>query len=414
MLKLTAGAAGGAPARARTHFLSALAFDRATMPPRLQKQKDREWTLADYVDYFEENDAVTDYVRKVLECLDEDDLQLDEDELKLRFGSGSAGSSGLDRLEMQPPPPPTAPGAHDAGIDYGEIAPDIAADNMAAHIAAKADNMPPPPPAGSGELEPPRLIFEDPMWTGGEVAPTTNRRGGAHDKQTMWTGEESLLLIEVVKSGAYTEKGKIQWKKLTIEHLPTRNDAAVRNHYLRIEKATKEREREDGDKKRNKCRKCGQIKFGHRCTGSQPAAAAARAAGSGSGGSAAGSSAGGKLLRAAGLKVIASARIVKRFNHFKSVKLHTVLDSIVQGDPLDDDHNIAVRGWAAQCFPHGLAPSDSYPPNGRPRALTRAVTESLDASFEAYVKSIGDGGSGEGGGDGGGDVGGDSGGGEGN
>ena len=34
------------------------------------------------------------------------------------------------------PPPPTAPGAHDAGIDYGEIAAEIAADNMAAHIAA--------------------------------------------------------------------------------------------------------------------------------------------------------------------------------------------------------------------------------------------------------------------------------------
>ena len=33
-------------------------------------------------------------------------------------------------------PPPTA---HDAGIDYGEIAADIAADNMAAHIAAVAD-----------------------------------------------------------------------------------------------------------------------------------------------------------------------------------------------------------------------------------------------------------------------------------
>jgi len=45
-------------------------------------------------------------------------------------------------------PPPTAPGAHDAGIEYGEIAADIAADNMAAHIAAMADDMPPPPPAG--------------------------------------------------------------------------------------------------------------------------------------------------------------------------------------------------------------------------------------------------------------------------
>ena len=287
--------------------------------------------------------------------------------------------------------------------------------------------------------------LEDPMGDEGEALDLAQkggkrRRGGAHDKQTMWTGDEDLLLTNVVNGGAYMEKGKLQWKKLTIEHFPTRNDASVRNHYLRIEKATAEREREDGDKKRNKCRKCKQIKFGHRCTGSQPewtladfeasaatadyvgmalrsiadeddlqlgsftgfprsgsagssglgAAAAALAAGSGSGGSAAGSSVGGKLLRlrAAGLKVIASARIVKRFNHFKSVKLHTVLDSIVRRDPIDDDANLAVRGWAAQCFPHGLAPSDNYPPNGRPRALTRAVTESLDASFEAYVKSL--------------------------
>ena len=96
------------------------------------------------------------------------------------------------------------------------------------------------------------------------------RRGGAHDKQTMWTGEEDELLTNVVNGGAYMEKGKIQWKKLTIDHFPTRNDAAVRNHYLRTKNAKAEREREDGDKKRNKCRKCGQIKFGHRCTGSQP------------------------------------------------------------------------------------------------------------------------------------------------
>ena len=55
---------------------------------------------------------------------------------------------------------PTAPGAHDAGIEYGEIAPDIAADNMAAHIAAIAakhevfspcSEMPPPPRAASAE-----------------------------------------------------------------------------------------------------------------------------------------------------------------------------------------------------------------------------------------------------------------------
>ena len=33
------------------------------------------------------------------------------------------------------------------------------------------------------------------------------KRGGAHDKQTMWSGVEDELLIDVVKSGAYMEKG---------------------------------------------------------------------------------------------------------------------------------------------------------------------------------------------------------------
>ena len=310
--------------------------------------------------------------------------------------------------------PPNS-GAHDAGIDYGVLAADIAADNMAAHIAAEA-NAPGAPASMGDEWEDPDVAEQ-----GGK-----RRRGGAHDKQTMWTGDEDLLLTNVVNDGAYTEKGKIQWKKLTINHFPTRNDASVRNHYLRIQNASVEREREDGDKKRNKCRKCGQIKFGHRCTGSQPewpiadfeaianlvrdafpdneyefqvdsdsagssglgAAAAALAAGSGSGGSAAGSSAGGKSFRAAGFKVIASARIVKRFVEFKSVKLHTVLESMAHGDAPEEALKILVHGWVAQSFPHGLAPSDNYPPNGRPRALTRAVTESIDASFEAYVKSL--------------------------
>jgi len=36
-------------------------------------------------------------------------------------------------------PPPNAPGAHDAGIDNGEIAADIAADNTASHIVGEAD-----------------------------------------------------------------------------------------------------------------------------------------------------------------------------------------------------------------------------------------------------------------------------------
>ena len=46
-----------------------------------------------------------------------------------------------DTLMVQGARPPTAaPAAHDAGIEYGVLAADIAADNMAAHIAAAADS----------------------------------------------------------------------------------------------------------------------------------------------------------------------------------------------------------------------------------------------------------------------------------
>ena len=72
-------------------------------------------------------------------------------------------SANVETVEKMQDPPPTAPGAHDAGIEYGEIAADIAADNMAAHIAAMADNMPPPPPAGRlapPPPPPPRLPLE--------------------------------------------------------------------------------------------------------------------------------------------------------------------------------------------------------------------------------------------------------------
>ena len=51
--------------------------------------------------------------------------------------NSSARAGTTISLFRVPPPPPTAPGAHDAGIEYGENAPEIAADNMAAHIAAK-------------------------------------------------------------------------------------------------------------------------------------------------------------------------------------------------------------------------------------------------------------------------------------
>ena len=46
---------------------------------------------------------------------------------------------------------PTAPGAHDAGIEYGVLAADIAADNMAAHIAAEA-NAPGAPASGTAMM----------------------------------------------------------------------------------------------------------------------------------------------------------------------------------------------------------------------------------------------------------------------
>ena len=36
---------------------------------------------------------------------------------------------------------PPLPGPHDAGIEYGVLAADIAADNMAAHIAAASSNI---------------------------------------------------------------------------------------------------------------------------------------------------------------------------------------------------------------------------------------------------------------------------------
>eukprot|EP00900_Chrysochromulina_parva_P027348 jgi/Chrpa1/9247/Chrysochromulina_OHIO_Genome00021808-RA len=46
-------------------------------------------------------------------------------------------------------PLPTSPGAQDAGIDYGESAADIAADSMAVHIAAEADQEMAPAPSTS-------------------------------------------------------------------------------------------------------------------------------------------------------------------------------------------------------------------------------------------------------------------------
>ena len=52
--------------------------------------------------------------------------------------ASSARTVLIDALRARPPP--AAPAAHDADIDYGVLAADIAADNMAAHIAAHSIN----------------------------------------------------------------------------------------------------------------------------------------------------------------------------------------------------------------------------------------------------------------------------------
>jgi hypothetical protein len=63
-----------------------------------------------------------------------------------RIPSGSATVEQLQSSSakiggwLRARPPPAAPAAHDAGIEYGVLAADIAADNMAAHIAAAADS----------------------------------------------------------------------------------------------------------------------------------------------------------------------------------------------------------------------------------------------------------------------------------
>eukprot|EP00900_Chrysochromulina_parva_P027266 jgi/Chrpa1/9173/Chrysochromulina_OHIO_Genome00022984-RA len=78
-------------------------------------------------------------------------------------------------------PPPNAPGAHDAGIDNGEIAADIAADNTASHIVGEADQeMAPARSTSKNELsastwrsiEPWMLAAMDAEAQGGRSAPT--------------------------------------------------------------------------------------------------------------------------------------------------------------------------------------------------------------------------------------------------
>ena len=76
----------------------------------------------------------------------EHDVRVQE-ELLITCAANIGRGTSTDPLvlsERQPPPrPATAPGAHDAGLDYGASAADIAAENMAAHgLAAMADDRP--------------------------------------------------------------------------------------------------------------------------------------------------------------------------------------------------------------------------------------------------------------------------------
>ena len=71
---------------------------------------------------------------------------LEQEELLIAAAANHGRGTSTDPLvlsERQPPPrPATAPGAHDAGLDYGASAADIAAENMAAIIADLEDDGP--------------------------------------------------------------------------------------------------------------------------------------------------------------------------------------------------------------------------------------------------------------------------------
>jgi len=243
------------------------------------------------------------------------------------------------------------------------------------------------------------------------------KRGGAHEKQDMWTGEEMSRLLNLAPK--YEGKnGKTAWKKLTQDHFQDRTERSVRSCYGRLNKATAKREAEDGEVKRNRCKRCGEIKLGHICDyvatalqKCQPvdsghgkgsvslipvrssfsfgsaigSESAADGGGTGSkGGSSSSSGAAKGKWRAAGIKVVASNRIAA--SAFKDIKLHQVLDQLLDGAVIDPDLRDLMCSWAAQTFPDGVTTAD--PTGDRPRALTRADTDNIDASFEKYLQDL--------------------------
>ena len=181
-------------------------------------------------------------------------------------------------------------------------------------------------------------------------------RGGAHAKLDKWTAAEMKHLMNMLPR--YKVPGGHAWTRLTEDHFPTRTVKSVRGCKQRMEKATHEREAGGADdgKKKNRCRKCNQIKKGHLCPFDDPgtrdyvetaltclpvAAARPPAGGASAGASraAAGSRAaapaagGGGLARfkAAGLKTVAIARFAKAGQSFLGIRVTEVFDSILQG-----------------------------------------------------------------------------------
>ena len=128
--------AAGAPARHR------LLMNMLLLYPSEYSMDERDPDMMDF--YLEKTGTVsaTHLQHKLQLYNDATDEQRHDDEYMCDLTSfkplGEPQQPGSqDRSELQPPPP-NAPGAHDADIEYGEIPADLAADNVAAHIAAMA------------------------------------------------------------------------------------------------------------------------------------------------------------------------------------------------------------------------------------------------------------------------------------
>ena len=93
------------------------------------------------------------------------------------------------------------------------------------------------------------------------IAPLKRGPGGLHADAQKWTPEETRQLVRLVR-----EIGT-KWK--CIGRLMGRNQVSTRHHYYRFCMG-------DVDKQlgiaKNRCRKCGQLRRGHICRPTEPAA----------------------------------------------------------------------------------------------------------------------------------------------